>query len=682
MTVIALAGNPNAGKTSLFNALTGSREIVGNWPGVTVEKKIGLVKTTGGERRLLDLPGIYSLSPLASDEEVAARCLLHEPVDAVLNVVDASRLRRSLHLTVQLLETQMPAVVALNMVDVARRRGWRIDEGRLSARLGVPVVPVIARTGEGCPRLAACLAEGIRPPSEWRLDYGPVLERAIRRMCDVLPSGPADRQRRAGRSVRWLALQYLEGNRVVRKELDRADAVGILEAVLRETEAQLAEEQPGLTPEMAIRRARDEFIDGLIRECAVREAEASDVTLSEKVDRIVTDRWLGIPIFLMVMGLAFKITFDWVGGPLSDGLHRLLSGPVADAIKKLLAAADASPFIMSLLLDGIVGGVGGVLVFVPQIFALFFILTLIEDSGYMARVALVMDRLAETIGLTGKAFIPLVIGFGCNVPGVMAARTIEQPGQRLLTILLSPLMSCSARLAVFSLFASVFFPGHQALVVLSLYVLGIALAIVLARLFSRFVPGHGPAALVIELPPYHLPQWLTIWRGTWEKGREFVAKAGTFIFGGAVLIWLLGSVNRSGVLVPMEESFLAGIGGLIAPLLEPLGFGTWQAGAALLTGFFAKEAVISTMNIMYGPANAGSLQAALAAAFTPAEAYAFMAFLLLYVPCLATVATIRKETRSAGWTWFAAIYSLAAAYAVAFVIRLAGGWLSGWLSGF
>lgn len=687
MTTIVLAGNPNTGKTSLFNALTGSYEYVGNWPGVTVEKKVGNMKAGHGEARLVDLPGVYSLSPLSTDEEVATRCLLHDPVHAVLNVVDASQLRRNLHLTVQLLETGVPVVVALNMVDVARRRGVRIDAGRLSDSLGVPVVPVIARTGEGCPELAARFAEGSPATADWRLDYGPVLEEAIRRISETIPADICEPYLAAGRSVRWLALQYLEGNRVVRDALEQAGNAAELAAICRETECRLSAEEPragadragirGLTPERAIHRRRGEFLERVLQDCMVKEKDASAVPLSEKVDRIVTDKWLGIPIFLLLMYAAFMFTFDWLGSPLSDGLEGVLSGPVAEGLHRLLASAGASPFIESLVLDGIVGGVGGVLVFVPQIFVLFFVLSLIEDSGYMARVAVVMDRLAEKIGLTGKAFIPLVIGFGCNVPGVMAARTIEQPKERLMTVLLSPLMSCSARLAVFSLFAAVFFPDHQALAVLSLYVLGIVLALVLAKGFSRFLCKHEPSTLVIELPPYRLPQWRSIWRSTWEKGKGFIVKAGTFIFAGSVLVWLLGTINWGGVLVPMEESFLAQIGGFLAPLLKPLGFGTWQAAAALVTGFFAKEAVISTMHIMYGAPAGGSLQGALAAAFTPVQAYSFMAFLLLYVPCLATVAAIRKETDSAKWTWFSTGYALMIAYGVSLLINLVGGWLFG-----
>jgi ferrous iron transport protein B len=677
MTTFALAGNPNTGKTSLFNALTGSYEYVGNWPGVTVEKKVGRMKAGDTDARIVDLPGVYSLIPLSGDEEVAIRCLLHDSVDAVINVVDASQLRRNLHLTIQLLETGLRVVVALNMVDVADRRGLGINEEKLSALLGVPVVPVIARTGLGCPELSARLATGGIPSTEWKLDYGDVLEEAIRRICAAVPDDAAVRYRETGRSVRWLALQCLEGNRVVQGELDQAVGDGALEAIVCDAETRLAANGSGQTPEKAIRKCRDAFLDLLIRECTEKHAGATGASLSGKLDRVVTDKWLGIPIFLLIMYAAFMFTFDWLGTPLSDWLDGLLSGPVTSGLEQWLASAGASAFITSLVLDGIVGGVGGVLVFVPQIFVLFLVLSLIEDSGYMARVALVMDRLAETIGITGKAFIPLVIGFGCNVPGVMAARTIERPKERLLTVLLTPLMSCPARLAVFSLFAAVFFPDHQAIVVLSLYGMGIVLAMGLAKVMSRFLSKGEPSTMVIELPPYHLPQWRSMRRKTWEKGKGFIVKAGTFIFGGSVLVWLLGSVNLGGVMVPMEESFLAQIGGLLAPLLEPLGFGTWQAAASLVTGFFAKEVVVSTMNIMYGSTGAGSLQDALAAAFTPVQAYGFMAFLLIYVPCLATVGTIRNETKSAVWTWFSVGYALVLAYVIALLIHVAGGWLFG-----
>lgn len=676
-TTVVLAGNPNTGKTSLFNALTDSYEYVGNWPGVTVEKKVGWMKAAKQGARLVDLPGVYSLNPLTADEEVATRCLLRDPVDAVLNVVDASQLRRNLQLTVQLLETGMPVVIALNMMDVAARRGRRIDVAKLAAALGVPVLPVIARTGEGCPQIACRLVQIEKPATPWQMDYGPVLEAAILRLSRAI-AAEFGKDRFAGRSVRWLAIQCLEGNRVVQEAVaDMMDA-GLLQTVLSEVSASLRDAgESGMTPEQMIRHQRRAFLDRVVAACMDRDPHAPTVSLTERVDRIVTDKWLGMPIFFLLMLLAFMLTFDWLGSPLSDLLDRWLAGPVTSGLVRLLAAVGATPFIESLIIEGIVGGVGGVLVFVPQIFVLFFVLSLIEDSGYMARVALVMDRLAEKIGLSGKAFIPLVIGFGCNVPGVMAARTIEQPKERLLTILLAPLMSCSARLAVFSLFASVFFPGRQALVVLSLYGLGIVLALLLAKFFSRHIGKGESSPLIIELPPYRFPQWRSLWRSTWEKGKGFIVKAGTFIFGGSVLIWLLANTGPGGFGIPMENSFLAGLGGWFAPLFAPLGFGTWQAAAALITGFFAKEVVISTMNIMYLSPASGSLQGALAAVFTPVEAYTFMVFLLLYVPCLATVATIRSETRSRRWTWFSVLYALVIAYMLALLVHWGGTWLFG-----
>ncbi|MEW8987756.1 MAG: ferrous iron transport protein B, partial [Bacillus sp. (in: firmicutes)] len=370
------------------------------------------------------------------------------------------------------------------------------------------------------------------------------------------------------------------------------------------------------------------------------------IPLSERVDKIVTNKFLGIPLFLIVMYLLFMLTFDWLGFPLSDALDALISGPITSVIDSLLSAVGASTFIEALVLDGIVAGVGGVLVFVPQIFILFLFISILEDSGYMARVALVMDRLMEMVGLNGKAFIPMMIGFGCNVPGIMAARTIETPKERLMTILLTPLMSCSARLPVYALFVGAFFVGHKAVVVLSLYVLGIVISLLLATLFSKTILKGETSLFVIELPPYRRPQVQALWRSTWEKGKGFIKKAGTFIFAGSVLIWLLAYLGPGGTDVAMDDSFLAAIGGILAPIFEPIGFGTWQASASLITGFLAKEAIISTMNIIYFVPDEAGLQGLLATYYTPLAAYSFMAFILLYIPCLATTATIYKETGS------------------------------------
>lgn len=664
MIQVALAGNPNTGKTSLFNHLTGSYEYVGNWAGVTIEKKVGTLKQVPG--LLIDLPGIYSLNPISRDEGVATQFLVSEEFSAILNIVDASQLERNLYLTVQLLEFEKPLLIGLNMMDVARNRGIQIDYAQLSALLGVPVEPIVARTGDGCSRLPLILQQSSQqPPSQFRLDYGPVLEQAIDRLTELLPAH-ANMP-----SKRWIALQFFEGNPIVTDLLSGVVNLEPLLEIRQETERLVREKTAARSLQQYIRQVRGSFISEIIGR-SVRVAKQSTVTMTERVDRIVTNKFLGIPVFLLFLFLAFKFTFDWAGTPLSDLFDSFFAGPLAGFFEQMLTMMGASDFIKALVLEGILPGVGGVLVFVPQIFILFLIISFIEDSGYMARVAMVMDRIMEGVGLNGKAFIPMIIGFGCNVPGIMAARTIEQPKERLITILLTPLMSCSARLTVYSLFAGALFKNNQALVVLSLYGIGIVVALLLAHLFSKYLFLQEPSIFLVELPPYRFPQLKSLWRSTWEKGKGFVKKAGTFIFGGSVVIWMLGYTGPSGLHADINHSFLAEIGGIIAPLFTPLGFGTWQAGAALLTGFFAKEVVVTTMNILYAPSATETLQAVAANVYTPLQAYSFMAFLLLYVPCLATLATIRKEAASVRWTWFAIGYALIIAYVVALVIYQGG----------
>lgn len=659
----ALAGNPNTGKTSLFNILTGSYEYVGNWTGVTVEKKVGMLRSRQG--KLIDLPGIYSLNPLSRDEGVATQFLLTETFTSILNIVDASQLERNLYLTIQLLEYGKPVIIGLNMMDVARGRGFMIDEAKLSALLGVPVLPIVARTGAGCEELGQELVRmEHQPQTSFTLNYGSVLERAMKRLTDMIPT-------EVKLPKRWLAIQFFEGNVLVRQLLESRITPERLDRLFAETERDVLASSEARSLPHYIRLVRGAFITDVMEGAVVR-TKSEQYTLSERIDHIVTNRVLGIPIFLLFMFLMFKLTFDWLGTPLSDQIDGFINGPLADTLRSGLAAAGASDFIQAVVLDGIVAGVGGVLVFVPQIFILFFLISFIEDSGYMARVAMVMDRLMQAIGLNGKAFIPMIIGFGCNVPGVMAARTVEQPRERLLTILLTPLMSCSARLPVYSLFVGLFFVNNQALVVLSMYVLGVVVALLLAKLFSSTVLKQEGSMFVVELPPYRFPQWRTLMRSTWEKGKGFVRKAGTLIFGGSVAIWFLSYAGPGGLDVDMNESFLAMIGGLLAPLFAPLGFGTWEAGASLLTGFLAKEVVVATMNIIYAAPDMNSLQKLLATQFTPLAAYSFMAFILLYVPCLATVGVIRKETGSARWTWFSIGYALVVAYIIALVIYQGG----------
>lgn len=660
---IALLGNPNTGKTSLFNHLTGSYEYVGNWSGVTVEKKVGLFKNKKGQ--LIDLPGVYSLNPLSKDEGVVSNFFLHDHVDKLLNILDASQLKRNLHLTLQVLEYGKPVVIGLNMMDVAKLRGFQVDIDKFSSFLGVQVLPVIARTGKGCDQLVHAVTEGYESNHEKNLIYyGKELEDAALKLETLIGNN-------SSLSSRWLTLQLFEGNKNIKTYLETFIDQEVLNSFIKQIEKTIRQVYGVKSAEQFIYQKRQEFIEKVYDHSIVR-MNPEKVPLTERIDKIVTNRFLGIPIFLLLMYFMFMLTFDWLGFPLSDLLDAFISGPLTSWIESMLALLGVSAFIHDLVIDGIVAGVGGVLVFVPQIFILFFFISVLEDSGYMARVALVMDRIMDSVGLNGKAFIPMIIGFGCNVPGIMAARTIETPKERLLTILLTPLMSCSARLPVYALFVGAFFVKNKALVVLSLYVLGIVFALVLAKLFSKTILKGENSLFVIELPPYRMPQGRALWRSTWEKGKGFIRKAGTFIFAGSVLIWLLSYMGPGGLKVEMDQSFLAVIGGIFAPLLAPLGFGTWQAGASLMTGFLAKEAIISSMNIIYFVPSEASLQGLIATEFSPLAAYSFMAFILLYIPCLATTATIYKETGSKKWTGFSIIYALSLAYVLSLIIFQGG----------
>ncbi|MDR9856652.1 ferrous iron transport protein B [Paenibacillus sp. VCA1] len=663
MNSFALVGNPNTGKTSLFNTLTTSYEYVGNWAGVTVEKKIGDLKDGGGQ--LVDLPGIYSLHPLSRDESVAAQYLMEEKPAALINIVDASQLERNLALSIQLLEYGQPMILGLNMMDVAKSRGIHVDPALLQERLGIPVIPLVARTGKGSTKILDALKEVPEDAAKrLKLDYG-IAETAISDIGELLLNIPELPDHR------WVAIQLLSQNPVILDALSAKLNMEAVKEIVGRCEAELR--RTGLSSSLAewIRAVRSGYIEKLCAAAVDRSAQKPH-NLTERLDAILTHRFLGIPIFLAFLFLLFKVTFDWIGNPLSDWLDGFISGSVSGYINQALDWAGASSFTHALIVDGIVAGVGGVLVFIPQIFILFLIISFIEDSGYMARVSLLMDSLMEAVGLNGKAFIPFIIGFGCNVPAVMSARSIEQPKDRLLTTLLIPLMSCSARLPVYALFAGVFFRSHQALVVLSMYVLGIAMALLLCKVFSSYLLKNESSVFVVELPPYRLPQGRSLMRGTWEKGKGFLRKAGTLILGGSVLIWLLSYSGPGGFGVNMDDSFLAKIGGLMAPLLAPLGFGTWQSGSSLLTGFLAKEIVVSTMNIIYHVPNMEGLQGQIALSFTPLQAFSFMAFVLLYTPCLATVGVIRKETSSWRWTVFSIGYAVILAYLISLIIYQGG----------
>lgn len=665
MRTVALAGNPNTGKTSLFNSLTRSYEYVGNWAGVTVEKKVGSIHRT--KDQLVDLPGIYSLNPLSRDEGVAVNYLLAESPHVLLNVVDSSQIERNLYLTLQLLEYRKPCIVGLNMMDVAKLRGIQINVDKLSQALHVPVVPIIARTGQGSQDVIMQITEASSATAaSFQIDYGSIVEEAIARCVAYLQEYEAGLP-----DLRWLSLQWLDNNPAMKPFLAERMPLGPLENIYQQTEDAIIAHKEGLHLPQYLRSVRNAFIQRICEQCIERDQQQAS-TLTEKIDAIVTNKFLGLPIFLLFMFLLFKLTFDWFGQPLSDILDGWFSGPLSDTVNQLLTSTGASEFTHALIVDGIIAGVGGVLVFMPQIFMLFLIISFVEDSGYMARVTLVMDRIMEMVGLNGKAFIPFIIGFGCNVPAIMATRSIEQPKERLVTTLLTPLMSCSARLPVYSLFAGVFFARNQAVVVFSLYVTGIVLALALAKLFTHLFYTDEKSMFVVEIPPYRMPQVRSLLRNTWEKGKGFIKKAGTFILGGSVVIWFLTYAGPGGFGVEMDHSFLAAIGGLFAPLLAPVGFGTWQSGASLLTGFMAKEVVVSTMNIIYHAPDMAGLESQIQQTFTPLQAYSFMAFILLYIPCLATVGIIKKETASVKWTLFSIGYALVLAYIVALIVYQGG----------
>jgi len=662
MAVYALAGNPNSGKTSLFNLLTGTRQYIGNWSGVTVEKKIGLMKDNP-VNKIVDLPGIYSLSPFSMEERIASQFLINEEVDTLINIVDASNLERNLYFTLQLLEFGKPMVMALNMMDVAKVYGIEIDLDKMEKKLGIPIVPMMVRKGAGYQELLQTLEQPLNVP-KFNLTYHVKIEEAIRQIVSSLDSLPPFKQK----NLRWLALQLLEGNPVVEKLFQDAEVWNEIQRIKRQLDSKLKK-----SIEQVIREERYRWINSLLDEILVSKSNGKR-TWTEKIDTVVTNKWLGIPLFLLFMFLTFQVTFAWVGAPLQDLLDGWFSGPLSDGTVSLLTFIGADKWLIQLVVDGIIAGVGGVLVFVPQIFVLFFIISLLEDSGYMARAAFIMDKIMSKIGLNGKAFIPMIVGFGCNVPGIMSTRTMEQPKERLITILLSPFMSCSARLAVYALFTSIFFERYQSLVVLSLYVLGVILAIILGFIFKRFLLDKEEGLFVIELPPYRVPMLRSLLLNTWDKGKSFIKKAGTIIFSMAVFLWFLANFSWTGMVDNMNESFLAGLGSIIAPIFTPLGFGTWQSGVALISGFMAKEIVVSTMSIVYGVGGETitNLSAIIQSSFTPVSAYAFMVFVLLYTPCMATLVVMKKETGSWKWPLFSIGYSFFTAWILAFIIYQVG----------
>ncbi len=664
---VALAGNPNSGKTTVFNNLTGSRQHTGNWPGKTVERKDGLFRHGGFEVQVTDLPGIYSLTAYSTDEMIARDFLVNERPDVVVVVVDASNLERNLYLTVLLLELGVNVVLDLNMMDDVRRRGLQIDSEKIARALGVRVVETIANRGFGMDELRDAIVEAaVRPRTSepLRVNYGEEVEEAIRALeSEITQRGILVEKYPS----RWLAIKLLEGDPAVLNEVGSLPGGAELASKATRLAAEL-ESRLGEDVETYMIERRYGFIKGLVQASVKGLSVERRLSISDRIDEVVTNRVLGVPIFLGLMWATFNLVFK-IGNPMADVIDAFF-GWLAERSASFVTAIGAPEWVASLIADGVIGGIGSVLVFLPNIMLLFLAISILEDSGYMARAAFVMDRVMRAIGLHGKSFISMILGFGCNVPAIMATRGIESEKDRIITILVNPLMSCSARLPIYVLFASAFFEGDQGNVIFSLYLLGIVLAIVVARLLKATIFKGTQSPFIMELPPYRLPTLRSLLIHMWGRSSLFLRKAGTIIFGTVLLIWALGSLPP-GVEFASQQSLAGRLGNAIAPLLRPAGFGFWQAAVALFFGILAKEVVVGTLGTLYGVEEEGLIEA-VRRDFTPLSACAFMVMSLVYIPCVATIAVIRRETNSWKWTAFAVLYSLFLGWALAVLVYQVG----------
>ncbi len=663
--LLALAGNQNCGKTTLFNALTGSNQHVGNFPGVTVEKKEGPIKGHK-DAILVDLPGIYSLSPYTAEEVVTRDFVLKEHPKAIINIVDATNIERNLYLSLQLMELGIPMVIALNMMDEVRASGNAIHVQQLSAHLGIPVIPISASKNEGISDLLDTVFQVVEkdtPPSKMDFCQGEV-HVAIHSIAHIVE----DAAKKAGYPLRFASTKLVEGDRPM------IDALGLTEEQLHIINhiVQHMEQALGTDREAALADMRYQYIEEVCRECVVKQQETREQVRSEKIDRILTHKYFGIPIFLGIMLIIFWLTFSVIGAPLQDLLDAGIQW-LTGALSEFLTQVHVSQWLHSLLIDGVCAGVGSVLSFLPIIVLLFFFLSLLEDSGYMARVAFVMDKLLRKIGLSGRSFVPMLIGFGCSVPAIMATRTLSSERDRKMTILLTPFMSCSAKLPIYGMITAAFFPRHGALVMISLYIAGMIVAVLSGLLLKSTVYKGKPVPFVMELPSYRLPSGRSVLLHMWEKAKDFIRKAFTIIFVAAIVIWFLQSFDWSLNWVDdSAQSILASIGSVIAPLFAPLGFQDWRASTALITGLTAKESVVSTLTVLTGAASDAQLSTALQSIFTPLSAFSFLAFTVLYMPCVAAFAASRRELGSLKSAVLTALYQTGAAYVVAFLIFQVG----------
>lgn len=666
---VALVGNPNCGKTSLFNVLTGSKQHVGNWPGVTVERKEGNANYEGKNIKVMDLPGTYTFSACSEDEIIAVNYILEEKPDVVINVIDSGNLERNLYLTLQLLEMNSRVVIALNMADEAEKRKIFIDKEKLAKLLSTPVVPTIATKNGGIQDLLDKSINYERgAESLLKLDYGQVVNEESSKIAQVLiETGITARE-----TANLVAIKLLEGDQYFVDSIKLEEKKNLNEMV--QAGRQKILDETGADPEIYLADKRYGFIVNLIKECVQKDNSKGD-DLTEKIDRVVTNKWLGIPLFFSIMFLLYQVTMgfgnDFLGGYVEAGFVAL-----GEFLSRVMV--NSPELLRSFVIDAMIGGVGSVLVFVPLMLTMYFMISFLEDSGYMARAAYVMDKLMNAVGLHGKTAVSMIISSGCNVTGIMSTRTLDTKKDRMIGILISPFISCSARLPVYALFAGVFF-GEQrfgiltvsGLVFFSLYILGIMVAIIAGKLLSKTLFKGEKSYFIMELPPYRIPTLKSTLIHMWEKTESFVRKAGTVIFGIVVIIWTL-SILPMGVEPGSVNSILGKIGTVLAPIFSPAGFGTWEAAVALIVGVGAKEAIVATFGMVYGAGEELQLASALQLYYTPLSAYAFMVMTLLYAPCAASLGVIKRETNSTKWALFALFYSLLIGWTAAVLIYQVG----------
>ena len=681
---IALAGNPNCGKTTMFNALTGANQYVGNWPGVTVEKKEGKLKSkkTKEEVIVTDLPGIYSMSPYTLEEVVSRDYVLKENPDVIIDLVDATNIERNLYLTTQLIETGVPVVIALNMADLLAKRGIKIDVKRLSMLLDCPIIETSALKGEGLDKL---IDEAVKAAKKSEIDlpkdiFSEELEGAVAEVKSVLPSSVSEEKKR------WYAVKFLENDSKVVESMKLSGAA----AQTVEAQRRALEKKHDDDMESIVTDERYKFIQKIVSTTVQKGKEK--LTTSDKIDRIVTNRFLGIPIFMLVMWIVYYVSVTTVGTFVTDWTNDVFVVAIQDAATSALSAIGAGDMVMGLVVDGIIGGLGAVLGFVPQMAILFLFLSILEDCGYMVRIAFVMDRVFRHFGLSGKSFIPLLISSGCGIPGIMASKTIEQDNDRRLTIMTATFIPCGAKLPVIALMGGVIsgeVAGYQesSFIAPLMYFIGIVAVLVAAIILKKTKPFSGkPAPFVMELPQYHIPQAKTVLLHVWERLKGFIIKAGTILFLACVVMWFLGGfgfVDGSfGMVEDSADSLMAMIGGVIAPLFAPLGFGEWQPVAASLSGFTAKEAIVSTMGVLANVSgdteDAVNVAAGVASWFPSSiAAFTFLMFNLLDSPCLAAIATMAQQMQSRKWFWFAILFQNIFAYIVCLCVYQIGSFVTG-----